>query len=293
MWPEDYFDDFYFEIGKEGFKKMKGTTHTQDYREAVKRARTKFDLVIAAKWDKTMEAHLHLTGKRQTCLLGKIFEAYKKGPKMTDDPGRIVQSCRLVVAMAKGWREVAEEGRKSQITEHSELAKRIDALPASVLCRETVKEYLRVSQGGEYQPMDRSRENITINKRLRMARQLFTGRALELCYEGVALPDVEGFMKFPGLPEPSIDLEEEMIPPEAYSEMLDAADKLAQGNDEERELALVNRLLRSWGCGTASCWRRGGRGCGRTRGASGGIWTCGTGRRRISESRGRNRAACR
>jgi hypothetical protein len=81
-----------------------------------------------------------------------------------------------------------------------------------------------------------------------MARQLFTARALELCYDGLALPDIDGFMKFPALPEAKIDLEEEMIQPDAYSKMLDSAAKLEGSNDSmEREMGLVNRMLRELG----------------------------------------------
>lgn len=243
VWPEDYQEYYYFRVIKEGLSDMQRSCETMDYAEAVRRAKVEFELALAAKWDKRAKGLVDLGGKRKVCLLGAVFEAYMRGPKMAKESQRIVQSARLVVAMAKGWRV---EG--VQLTEHSDLARRIDALPADVLGRDTVRAYFAVCQGGVYAPTKVARENITINKRLRMARQLFTRRAMELCYDGVALPDVEGFLKFPGLPEESIDLEEESIAPEDYLRMLSAAEWL-EGSmlSAERELALINRMLRELG----------------------------------------------
>lgn len=242
-WPEDYQPCYYFRIVKKGVPMVQRSTETEDYREAVKRARMVYDTAVAAKWDARAQGLLDLQGKRRVCLLGAIFKAYREGPELAADGDRIVQSCRLVVAMAKGWHDPAR-----QLVEHGDLARRIDGLPGDVLSRELVRGYYAACQGGTYKPMDRRRENITINKRLRMARQLFTKRALAHCYDGVALPDIEGFMKFPGLPEEVIDLEEESIAPEQYKGMLDAAERMERsGVAEERELALVNRMLRELG----------------------------------------------
>lgn len=242
IWPEDYHPDFYFRIRRKGLEGKRQSTGTSDWREAVRRARVEWDIADAAKWDRRAAGLAALSGKRKCCLLGEIFAAYRSGPAIVDEPARIVQSCRLVVAMARGW--WLEGG---QITEHGELARRIDALPGDVLSRELVRDYLTAAQGGTFRPMARERENVTINKRLRMARQLFSRRAVDLCYEGLGLPDLEGWMKFPALPEPAIDLEEEMIGVEDYLAMLDAADGLESGDAGEREIALVNRLARELG----------------------------------------------
>lgn len=243
MWPEDYHEDYYFRIVKKGLPLRHMSTETGDWGQAVKRAKVEFELASAAKWDARAAGLVALSGKRKVCLLGSIFEAYMEGPKMAKEPRRIVQSCRLVVAMAKGWRV---EG--AQLTEHSDLARRIDALPGDVLGREVVRGYLAACQGGQYKPTAVARENITINKRLRMARQLFTRRAMELCYDKLAMPDVEGFLKFPSLPEESIDLEEESIVPEDYLRMLEAAAALENAVlPADRELGLINRMLRELG----------------------------------------------
>lgn len=246
-WPSDYHDSWYFEVRKKGLPVVKRSTETGDYREAVRRARAFFDVAAAAKWDKLVQgAELLRSGRRQTCTLGAIFTAYLNGPAFTTQRTRVVQTCRLLVAIAKGWQA---PGSGTQITGKSDLAAKIDALPAEdVLTRETVREYFRICQGGTYQPSLRSRDHININKRLNFARQLFTARTLSLSYDGVPLPDLDGFLKFPFLPASRPDLEEEMIAPEAYTAMLDAADALESSGDPLRaELGLVNRMLRELG----------------------------------------------
>jgi len=246
--PDDYSEQFYFRVAKKGLAVVNRCAETGDYKEAVRRARAYYDTAVAAKWNKTIgAAEVLRSGRRQTCSMGAIFAAYEGGPAFAKDRRRIVQTCRLVVAIAKGWTVAG-----GQITEKSDLARRIDALGAEdVLTREMVRDYFKASQGGEYKPSLRSRDHITVNKRLNFARQLFTKRARQLCYDDVALPDIDGFMTFPYLMESKPDLEDEMITPEAYTAMLDAAAALEYSADPaDREMALVNRLLRELGLRT-------------------------------------------
>ena len=243
VWPEDYYPDYYFRIRAKGLQGRRQSTETGDWSEAVRRAKMEWEIANRAKWDVRAKGLEALTGKRKCCTLGEIFAAYLAGPEIVAEPARIVQSARQVVAMAKGW---WTEG--APIVGHGDLARRIDGLPADVLSRELVREYFTAAQGGVFRPMARERVNVTINQRLRKARQLFTQRTGEFCYQGLALPDVEGFMKFPALPDPVIDLEEEMISPEAYLAMLDGAAALEGSADAGvRELALVNRMARELG----------------------------------------------
>jgi len=244
VWPGDYYPDYYFRIRAKGLQGRRQSTGTGDYGEAVRRGKVEFEIASRAKWDGRAKGLEALTGKRKCCLLGELFAAYRGGPEMVAEPDRIVQSCRLVVAMANGW---WREGDRP-IVEHGDLARRIDALPADVLSRDLVRAYFTTAQGGTFRPMARERGNVTINQRLRKARQLFTGRTEEYCYRALVLPEYQGFLKFPALPDPAIDLEEEMISPVAYLAMLDGAARLEMSEDAgERELALVNRMARELG----------------------------------------------
>jgi hypothetical protein len=238
LWPEDYFPDYYFRLVKKGEKVIQRCTQTQDFKVALKRAKVEWELWSRRKWDKRAAALIDTPVKVPTA--GEVFAAYLA----VMENKRPVQSARLIYALSQGLVKKKEDrdSREGTIRERSDLAAEIDAVPSDVFFSgKTVRAYFTARQGGKYDPISRAREHLAYNKTLRFARELFTEKAMRLCYGELELPDLSEFRKFPCLAQATIDPREKAIAPEAWAKMQKAAKEWElAGDPEQQEIAFAN-----------------------------------------------------
>ncbi len=196
-----------------------------------------------------LEALDGLKGRRACCTIGEICGAWESEEVqiMKDDKGarRVPAELRRVVAYAKDLWAVHKGGvRGVRIGERIPDKGRIDALPASVLSRELVREYFKARSGGVLNVSEAVEGNVTINSTLRQARTMFSRRAMSYLYGKLTLPDVSGFMTEPLLPVE--DMEPNPVREKEFAAMLKAA------ADAPAEVALVNMILRQTGLRSGS-----------------------------------------
>lgn len=169
---------------------------------------------------------------------------------------RAVSNLRMVVAIAKGWKVPFDGTRMT-----AELCKRVDALPMDVVSGVTAEAYMLACQvaadvalQGSEGPMlnwtDRNppEVNRTINSNLGNAvvcvgKRQRVGDVINLA---VPWPVVDSFGKR-RLPVPAKDVGEEVPSAESFDAMMKGFEKLRHGDERERELALVNEMLRKLG----------------------------------------------
>ncbi len=122
---------------------------------------------------------------------------------------------------------------------------KVRAMSSAVLTGDVVRAYFRYRQGGAGLDVNTAAgANRTINRTLHQARQVFKKRASSYKLGELQLPDLTGFLKEPMLP--AEEPEPEPLTGPEWEAMVKAERLL-----EDRELALVNRLLRRTGMRSA------------------------------------------
>lgn len=164
------------------------------------------------------------------------------------DATRPLNDLRRMMAVAKGWLEPLAKTRMD--ANGGALVKRVQSeLTTDDLCAEVVEEYARLMQGGE--TLNRSTKappeiNATINQCLSNARVPFSkvNRAAGMEKLPLDWQRIEAFCALM-LPVPKRDVAGDIPSPEAVAAMMADWQRLAASEcEEERELALVNELLR-------------------------------------------------
>lgn len=187
--------------------------------------------------------------RRTGASLGQVVAAYLDPTvelvKDEKQRRRNVADLRLVVAWARDLWAVHEGGvRGVKIGAQIADARRIDALPVSVLTAQLVRDYYRARSGGTLAVTVARAENRSINSTLGHARDVFSAKARAWKFEELALPDLTGFLKEPYLPEE--EARPEPLKAAQFAAMLAAA--AAVGG----ELELVNRIFRQTGMRSGS-----------------------------------------
>lgn len=184
---------------------------------------------------------------RSVATLGEVFAAYlAEGVRILKDEKsqrRNVNSLRRVVAYAKGlWR--VHEGGIAGVKIGAMVADeaRIGKLPASVLTGELREEYFRAAQGRRLDWNEPQEGNVSINSTLAQGCDVFSKNSLYHKLKGLQLPDLEGFLKGPWLPEE--DSKPDPLSVEAWEAMMAAVPALDRTHPE---LGLVNAMLRQTG----------------------------------------------
>lgn len=253
-WPSsdspNFYDTYYLKLrsadGKQLFRNTFATTKEAAAKvEAAAKAKIK-----AEGWQALMDA-LEPTKARQTgAKLGCIADAYMDGAvQILRDEKHArcnVASLFRIAAEALGIWTVAGRGLRGVApgTRIPDTAK-IRQLPATVLTAELVRGYFRSRQGGtELDVSTRSDGNRSINSTLGHARDVFSRKAMSYKLGKLKLPNLDGFLKEPTLPE--ADAEPEPLTGEEWRAMIEAA-----AVHPDRELILVNRILRVTGMRSA------------------------------------------
>jgi hypothetical protein len=271
VYPGEYYPDWRMKITKVGLPGVKRSCETEDFAEACRFAREVFDRLmkgvrvgVLQELDRVLKGGVVVEagGTERVRTAGDYFSAFLKVMRK-DSHRRAVQSTRLMVALARGWVVRSDrDSRAESIREGSELARRIDGLPAGeVWSTGTLKGYFAARQGGQYDPTGSGRGHLAYNKTVHFARDMWRSRPRALCYEGMPLPPgLEGWMGFPLLKEDAIDPREGAISPEGFRAMVEWAEG-CRGSEapEVRALGVANLLFRVLGLRTKElvCLRAG------------------------------------
>ncbi len=253
QWPSPdkpvYYETYYFKIHGEGGKQILRTTHATDRAAAEKVEAAAKRKIKQAGWQGLLDALEPMKARRTLATLGDIADAY------LDEAIQIVKEDRAakdnvasmfrIVACALDLWTVAGTGMKGVKAGRKihDIA-RIRKLSSGVLTGELVRGYFRYRQGGELDLSARREENRSINSTLNHARQLFSRRSKSYKMGKLQLPDLTGFMEEPMLP--AAECEAHPLTGEQWDMMVKEAARL-----EDREVALVNQLLRVTGMRSA------------------------------------------
>jgi integrase len=244
-----YYDTYYFKLHGEGGKQILRTTHATDKAAAEKVESAAKRKVKTSGWQALLDALEPGKARRTLATLGDIEAAYM------DEAVQLVRNAhqaranvaslfRLVAYAMNLWTTAAagQQGVKAGRKIHD--IERIRKLSSGVLTGDLVRRYFAARQGGELDLSHRKAENISINSTLGAARQLFSRRSKSYKMRDLKLPDLKGFQEEPPLPK--ADSEAQPLTGDQWEMMVEAAKQLA-----DRELALVNQLLRVTGMRTA------------------------------------------
>lgn len=239
---------YYFKIRFQG-KQIYRNTWTADKAKATQFEKAWQRKLKEGRAAEFLEALEGVRGRRACCTVGEICTAWEtEEVQITkDEKGRrrVSAELRRVVAYAKDmWTEHTGGVRGVKRGDRIPDKARIDALPASVLTRELVRDYFRARSGGVLKVSEAQDGNTTINSTLRQARTIFSRRAMAYLYGGLTMPDVSGFMTEPLLPVD--DIEPDPVREREFAAMLAAA------AEAPAELALVNMILRQTGLRSGS-----------------------------------------
>jgi integrase len=156
---------------------------TADQKTAIKNARLWLDAVDRMDWGKVEE----LRGKSQFCTVGQILDAYELRAEAVlriSHKTRLVNGGALLLLVAEGL-EISQSAARER--------------RADILAGDLVRRFVAVARmGGMSDP--------GIASRLRKARAVVSRVAVELLYEGLKLPDMEGFRRHPVSLEGARDL---------------------------------------------------------------------------------------
>lgn len=200
-------------------------------------------------WARALEAMEGAKMRRTLCTLGEIAAAYlDPSVKLLKDEKqarRNVNDLFLVLAWALDLWVVHEGGiRGIKIGERVPDRGRIGALAASVLTGKLVKDYFTAKHGGRLNLNEELEGNASINSTLGHARDVFAPKAMSYKFEGLALPDLRGFLDEPLLPV----LQGEPAPVKEAEFAAMVAGAAAMGG----ELELVNMIFRQTGLRSGS-----------------------------------------
>ncbi len=246
----EFYETYYMKLHGPDGKQVLRNTHATDKALAGKIEAAARRKIREESWQGLLDALEPTKARRTLATLGDIETAYLlegvqivKQDKAARDN---VASLFRVVAWAQGLWTAAGEGMKG-IKPGTRVhdAARIRKLSSGVLTGELVRAYFRERQGGkELDVSSRKAENRSINSTLNHARQVFSKRARAYKLGKLQLPDLDGFMQEPMLP--AAESEAQPLTGPEWDAMVKAAGKLA-----DRELALVNQLLRVTGMRSA------------------------------------------
>ncbi len=227
-------------------KQVMRSTGLTDGRTAKARGKQLADEFVGDSGDIVLQA-LNMAAKR------RVFSSVAEIEAAYDDPSdvlikddkqrrRNVLSLRLVLAWSLDlWmKNPSGPARQNGVPIGGDIANRdrIGALSAGVFTAQLVKDYLRNASGGVADYSTPRAENRTINKTLMQARAVFSKRTVALKFGKLALPNLDGFMKHPLLPELSVL--PEPVKGTEFAAMLEAVGKLPEG-DVRRTINLILR----------------------------------------------------
>lgn len=230
------------------------TTGLTSKREAESRGRAIAEEFKAGNGDAMMQALNMVARRRVFCSIAEVIAAYESKEhvliKDAKQLRRNALSLLRVVAFARGmWKKnPAGPERVNGVPIGGDIAAvdAIGALPTSVLTDALVMDYLRAAAGGVADFSRPAEGNKTINSTLRQARAVFSKRTVALKFRDLALPNLDGFMKHPGLPESAVV--PEPVKAGQFDAMLAAVAALPEG-DVRRT---VNLILRQTGMRSGS-----------------------------------------
>jgi len=204
----------------------------------------------------------------QWCTVGEFIEAVTivLQQRNRQQAGRAISNLRLVIAIGQGW--VKPFSGEYLTRNGGELSRRVDGLSMAVVCAATSEAYMLACQvaagvalkGADGQWIinwtDRNPPvvNRTINSNLGNACVPFSkgrkgvsgqrvGPVLQLA---VPWSEVDRFGAR-RLPVPVKDVGEEVPDDGAFTKMMEGFQRLREGDERERELALINEMLRKHG----------------------------------------------
>ena len=209
-------------------KQVMRSTGLTDKRVAKARGNKLADEFVGDQGDVIMQALNQAARRRVFCSVRDIETAYEDlSVVLIEDATqrrRNILDLRLVLARALGlWKKnPTGTGRQNGVPVGGEIAdvERIGALSAGVFTDELVKDYFRIASGGVVNFTLRRAENRSINSTLSHARAVFSPRTMAHKFAKLALPNLDGFMKYPLLPEPQVV--PEPVKDADFSRMLEA-----------------------------------------------------------------------
>ncbi len=241
--------DYYFKFVFRG-KQVLRTTGLTTKREARDLAQKTAEVLVGPEANVFKNA-LDLTARRRVfASIAEVIKAYEARSvtlvaETTGD--RNVRSLRRVLAFARNlWTEdhgrIPFVGRTEKVVDKV----RIGELSAGVLTDDLVMAYFSAACGGTVDFSEPDEDNVTINSTLEKARCVFARPARMLKMKHLALPDMNGFLTHPLLPE--FDVEPEPVKAPEFAVMV--AEARALPADDTR--AWINLVLRQTGIRSGS-----------------------------------------
>lgn len=244
----EYLPNWYFKFRFRG-KQILRCTGTPVKAEAEKIEGAMRRGLHSENWKIALEAMEGAKLRRSHCSIAQIEKAYlDEGVKILKDPKQVrrnVNDLYQVLAWALDLWAVNEGGiRGVKLGSRVPDRTRIGALSAAVLTGKLVKDYFRAKHGGALNLNEELEGNLSINSTLGHARDVFTPKAISYKFEGLALPDLRGFLEEPLLPV--LQAVPEPVKETEFAAMVAGASALGG------ELELVNMIFRQTGLRSGS-----------------------------------------